>query len=271
MAPSASEGASAAANPRPTPRLPTTHPLPTLALYALPLLVSLLRLNPVATLALLAVAAAARAAQGFAAFAAPPTPVYVLESISISHYVETVRWALDRLGVAYAEAESVGVVGALLFQRLVPTLHVPASQTRVSDSSTIMDHLYARHMRDGSSSFLRPIARAEDVELETMVLRLGVVVRKWAYYHVIEGSPDAEMLLRLWGVRQPNVPRWQVAFINVTRPLACRFIMFVAFASVKSACRNRQSVHAIPRGNRELTAWVDRRCLLSSPCPTEIA
>lgn len=209
-------------NLRLTARLPTTHPLPSLAVYALPLVATALGCNCCATLALVFGAALVRAALGFAALNAPPG--YILETISASHYVETTRWALDRLGVAYFEAESVGAVGVLLFQRQVPTLHVPASQTRVSDSPAVLDFLYARHLRDGGAEFLQPILRAEDVALEAMVQRFGFVVRKWAYYHLLEGSPDTELLLRIWGVHQPLVPRWQVVLMRVLHPLARIFV-----------------------------------------------
>ena len=36
----------------------------------------------------------------------------VLETISASHFVEKVRWCLDRLGVSYTERQNAGTLGA---------------------------------------------------------------------------------------------------------------------------------------------------------------
>lgn len=48
-----------------------------------------------------------------------------LESITISHYVEKVRWCLDYLNEPYEEIENIGILGILLFGRSVPVLHDP--------------------------------------------------------------------------------------------------------------------------------------------------
>ena len=41
----------------------------------------------------------------------------ILESISISHYVEKVRWCLDFLDLPYTEEENVGILGILTLGR----------------------------------------------------------------------------------------------------------------------------------------------------------
>jgi hypothetical protein len=46
----------------------------------------------------------------------------VLDTISASHFVEKVRWCMDRLGVDYLESTSGGTLGAFFTGRTVPRL-----------------------------------------------------------------------------------------------------------------------------------------------------
>jgi hypothetical protein len=43
----------------------------------------------------------------------------LLETISLSHFVEKVRWSMDLLGVDYVEQQDVAVMGILFFARSV--------------------------------------------------------------------------------------------------------------------------------------------------------
>ena len=44
-------------------------------------------------------------------------PALVLETIAASHFVEKVRWCMDRLGLDYAERQSGGTLGAFFTGR----------------------------------------------------------------------------------------------------------------------------------------------------------
>lgn len=203
----------------------SVYSIPTLCLYALPVVVSTLGIGPVTSVILLVAIFGLRSILGIAAFGA--RSVYVLESITPSHYVELIRWSLDKLGVEYVEVESVTVLGAMLFQRIVPTLHIPGVKTSISDSPDIMNFLYARHMREESASFLRPVLDAEDVELETLLTRAAYQFRRWAYWQVLGETPKKDLLMRIWGVRQPHVPAWQAMLMNVSYPLVRAFVVYV--------------------------------------------
>lgn len=43
----------------------------------------------------------------------------ILESLPVSHYVDKVRWCLDRLGQKYEEESDVGILGVFFIGRMV--------------------------------------------------------------------------------------------------------------------------------------------------------
>ena len=45
----------------------------------------------------------------------------VLHSISISHYVEKVRWSMQHLHIPFEEEQDVGIFGVFFFGRFVST------------------------------------------------------------------------------------------------------------------------------------------------------
>ena len=153
-------------------------------------------------------------------------PDLVLESILISHFVEKVRWSLDRLGVAYEEKPNVGVVGAFLRARPVPLLHVRAGLgwSRIANSSDILRYLWGRyHVSQGErAAFLEPTEAA--LSWEKRFDSHGVDLQRWVYFHVL---PDRDLTLGLWGVHNPTLPRWQRWVARLLYPVLCRFIGFV--------------------------------------------
>ena len=70
-----------------------------------------------------------------------------LHTITFSHYVEKVRWSLDRLGVAYEEVPNVGIAGVLLTGRTVPWLEVSPGEVRIGESSRILRYLWGESGR----------------------------------------------------------------------------------------------------------------------------
>merc|ERR1712156_1236167 len=45
----------------------------------------------------------------------------ILNTLPISHYVEKVRWCLDKSGLNYEEEKDVGIMGIIMTGRTVPT------------------------------------------------------------------------------------------------------------------------------------------------------
>ena len=71
------------------------------------------------------------------------TPELVLATISASHFVEKVRWSMDKLGVDYAEQTSGGTLGAYFRGRTVPQLKVRTGHVRsvIGNSPDILRYL----------------------------------------------------------------------------------------------------------------------------------
>ena len=139
----------------------------------------------------------------------------VLETISISHYVEKARWCLDRLGVEYVEEANVGIMGVFLIGRTVPRLRV-GSSTIITGSNVILRYLYGRYSasRPNDAAFLH--ATADDLALEARIDRFGVHIRRWIYYHVLA---EPELAIKVWGINDPWVPAWQRHVLRFAAPL----------------------------------------------------
>ena len=147
----------------------------------------------------------------------------VLETIAASHYVEKVRWSLDRLGIDYREAPAAGVLGVLLTGRSVPRLRIGEGPgaSLIGDSPDILRYLWGEHGRRHltRAAFLEPTAAA--VELERHIDAYGAHVRRWLYHG---GLPDRAFILRAWGRHDPRLPRWQRGLIGAAYPLLAAFI-----------------------------------------------
>jgi glutathione S-transferase len=146
------------------------------------------------------------------------TPELVLESISISHYVEKVRWCMDRLGLDYTERHHGGTLGAYFTGRTVPELRVRtgAVQSVIGNSPEILRFLWGNYSATlgDKAAFLEPTA--ERLELEGRLDRYGRQLQVWIYYHILD---DRELTLRLWGASDPNTPAWQRLALRATFPL----------------------------------------------------
>jgi glutathione S-transferase len=106
-----------------------------------------------------------------------------LHTITFSHYVEKVRWCLDRMGVPYDDVPNAGVLGVMLAGRTVPWLEVPPGLTRIGDSPRILRYLwgeYAGRLPAERVWFLEPTPAALALEAK-FDRRLGNDVRVWMY------------------------------------------------------------------------------------------
>jgi glutathione S-transferase len=190
-------------------------------LYALPVIVAAAGWGVAAAigaaLCVVVLGAAARLWISLRAMRRPDAPLR-LHTITFSHYVEKVRWCLDRLGVPYEEVPNIGILGVLLTGRSVPWLEVPPGLTRIGDSPRILRYLwgeYAGRLAGERTWFLEPTPAA--IELETRFdRRLGNDVRVWLYQQLLR---DRSLSLRSWGIEEPAIPGWQRALLRLLQPL----------------------------------------------------
>lgn len=217
--------------------------LHTLLLYLLPVVVAWAGWGVgAAVLAVLGVAVAGIVARQREALA-PGSGRPRLHTISYSHYVEKVRWCLDRAGIDYVEVPSIGILGVLLLGRTVPLLELPAARTRIGNSSEILRLLWGMHGHDesGRAAFLEPTPEAAALE-QHFDRALGEQVRRWAYQRLFA---DRRLTLQVWGAQEPAVPAWQRALLPLLRPLLERAVRRMLRIDARSAQRALDKTRAV--------------------------
>jgi glutathione S-transferase len=147
----------------------------------------------------------------------------VLETISMSHYVEKVRWCMDRLGVDYEERASSGVLGVMFTGRTVPRLKFQSGivESSIGNSAEILRFLWGEFAArlPEQAAFLEP--DESRLALEKRLDRYGVDLQVWVYYHILS---DRQLTLRLWGGEDPQVPAWQRAIMRPLFPVTAWFL-----------------------------------------------
>jgi len=151
------------------------------------------------------------------------TPAIVLETIAVSHFVEKVRWCMDRLELDYVERQSGGTLGAYFTGRTVPQLRVRTGivQTVIGNSPEILRYLWGSCVvsHGDKAAFLQPTR--ERLELEEKLDRYGRNLQVWVYYHLLN---DRELTLHAWGASNPEVPAWQRQALRILFPLLAALI-----------------------------------------------
>lgn len=146
------------------------------------------------------------------------TPELVLATISASHFVEKVRWSMDRLGVEYTEQTSGGALGAFFRGRTVPQLKVRTGsvQSSIGNSAEILRYLWGRYAVEdpAAAAFLEPTS--ERVDYESRLDRYGVALQVWVYYHILN---DRDVTLHAWGANNPATPYWQRPLLRLLFPV----------------------------------------------------
>ena len=193
--------------------------LHSLFLFLLPVIVAWFGLSVAGAIGLVLLALLWRWAISLSAIAAPArVPELELESISASHFVEKVRWCLDRLGVDYSEKPVGGTLGAFFLGRTVPVLKFRSGAVRssIGNSPEILRYLWGRYAaeRPVEAEFLRPTP--ERLAFEARVDRCGVDLQVWVYFHLL---PDRELTQHAWGCNNPNIPAWQRLALRLLYPL----------------------------------------------------
>ena len=159
-------------------------------------------------------------------FVAPEkAPALVLATISASHFVEKVRWCMDRLGIEYVEQTSAGTLGAFYRGRTVPQLKVRTGGVRsvIGNSPDILRYLYGRCLAEdpAGSAFLEPTR--ERLDLEKRLDAYGRSLQVWVYYHLLG---DRDLTLHAWGADSPRTPAWQRPVLRILFPLQAKLIRF---------------------------------------------
>ena len=138
----------------------------------------------------------------------PKAPEIVLETIPASHFVEKVRWCMDRLGLEYTEQPWAGTLGAYYKGRTVPQLRFRTGlvYSVIGNSPEILRYLWGAYSgtHGEAAKFLQP---TEDrLALERRVDRYGSNLQVWSYYHLLH---DRELSLHAWGMHNALIPWWQ--------------------------------------------------------------
>lgn len=200
-------------------RLADTRTIHGLVVYSIPTLVAWLGFGVPAAIGVTALAAGAGVVLRLRDLVSPRDPKLIeLHTITYSHYVEKVRWCLDRTGLEYREVPSIGILGLLLTGRTVPLLVLPASRTSIGDSPKILRFLwgaYSTELPRERVGFLEPSPEAVALEKHFDEM-LGIQVRVWSYWHLLESD---ELTLLMWGAHEPTVPQWQRTVLPWLRPL----------------------------------------------------
>ncbi len=146
------------------------------------------------------------------------TPPLVLTTIAASHFVEKVRWCMDRLGLDYVERPAGGTLGVFFLGRTVPQLkfRTGAVQSTIGNSAEILRYLWGRYAveKPGQAAFLEPTP--ERLTLEEKLDNYGVNLQVWAYYHMLD---DRELTLHAWGANDSATPHWQKLVLKALFPL----------------------------------------------------
>ena len=146
------------------------------------------------------------------------TPELELAVMAASHYVEKVRWTMDRLGIDYVEKTSAGTLGVWFRGRSVPQLKVRTGIVRssIGNSSDILRYLYGRYLHQDPDKFAFLEPTAERVELEQRLDIYGRHLQVWVYCHILD---ERDRCLHAWGVDDPATPGWQRVVLRALYPV----------------------------------------------------
>ena len=141
-----------------------------------------------------------------------PAPLKLL-TISISHYVEKVKWALERSSIAYEEESHIPGLHAMVTlwhtrgsHRATPVL-IDGSLV-VPDSTAILRHLSTKY----GQKWLYPSASVLELE-ERFDRNIGPHTRRFIYQQLFDNDLSIADLFS-----QGNVPAWEIALLRLGAP-----------------------------------------------------
>lgn len=150
-------------------------------------------------------------------------PPVVLETISISHFAEKVRWNMDAAGIDYVERTAGGTLGAFYTGRTVPRMKMTtgAVRSRIGNSAEILRYLWGAYSATHPDTTRHLEPTPHRLELERRFDRYGASLQVWIYYHMLD---DRELTLRAWGADDPRVPLWQRWALKILFPIQALLI-----------------------------------------------
>lgn len=165
----------------------------------------------------------------------------VLHTILPSHFVESVRWCLDRTGIDYTERPTMSVIGVLILGRTVPALDV-GPRTTLGTSVAIRRWLFGTYGTDANAEFLRPTP--DRLAMEETFNAYGVALQRWVYYNMLMREGQTWQMLEAWGSKSPRLPLWQRLLGVAMFPFVTKRFMIRAFGLAKpdSYPRAQQSI-----------------------------
>lgn len=223
-----------------------------LLLMMLPLVVAWFDWSVAAALAAVIIMLLLRWAISVSTFLMPEkVPPLVLESISASHFVEKVRWNMDRAGIDYVEKPAAGTLGAYFLGRTVPRLRFVTGATRsqIGNSAEILRYLWGAYSASHGEAVKCLEPTPERLEFEQQLDRYGASLQVWLYHHLLE---DRDLTLHAWGVDSPDIALWQRGLLRILFPMQ-RQLIRRSFRITPSAYE--KACHRI----EELLAGIDTR------------
>ncbi|XP_066928804.1 uncharacterized protein [Clytia hemisphaerica] len=195
----------------------------------------------------------------------------VLNTFPISHYVEKARWCLDKSGIPYTEEKDIGVFWFILTGRMLPTLRNETQNITIPNTSDICKYLYGHTVQtqgEEKAEFLKPSTKG--FELEKKIDRIGLLLRRYAYYHMIVDYPDnMEMIaLKGWGFHEETVPSWQKMILKIVWPLNRIFVINALQINKKNVEKDRKRIDDFYREMDEILS--NNKYLLGTDEPTYI-
>lgn len=140
-----------------------------------------------------------------------------LVTISVSHYCEKARWALQRTGIPYEEEGHLPILHSPAVRRVGGRRSTPVLKTAsgvLTDSTDILR--WADQQRPG---LLFSEQRGEEEALEEHFdEQLGPAARRVAYFHLL---PHRTLTLRLLDT---GVPSWEIWFLRIFFPVAAALL-----------------------------------------------
>ncbi|GAQ92507.1 hypothetical protein KFL_010340010 [Klebsormidium nitens] len=124
-----------------------------------------------------------------------------LITITVSHYCEKARWALEKQGVSFSEEGHLAVLHLLATRwaggpRTVPKLVIETTGSNpglINESSDIIR--FADEHRASGKGTLYPEDKAAEIDswMEKFDKEIGPHVRRWAYYHLLRSDRGFEV------------------------------------------------------------------------------
>ncbi len=193
-------------------------------LFLLPIVVAWFGLSVISAMGLVLLMLLWRWLISLSTFVLPSRmPALVLDSISASHFVEKVRWNLDRTGIEYVENASAGTLGAFFLGRTVPRLKIKtgAVRSQIGNSPQILRYLWGAYSGDPDINIGHLEPTPERLALERRLDRHGVNLQVWIYGHILD---DRQVTLHMWGANSPEIAAWQRALLHSIFPLLAALI-----------------------------------------------